>query len=147
MARKQNLDAPQCEGRTKAGHRCTRDARVDGRCGHHLHDKTSGSLAAISPSSILVPTDGATVDARPFGGLDPAKREDGPGCIAWITHQLLAGVIVAQDAHVMIGGIKAVMRATDLGAGKKRPLVKFKEVRSREDAERIMMAADESAAL
>lgn len=143
MARKENLDAPQCEGRTKAGHRCTRDARVDGRCGHHLHDKVSGSLQVLEPSSVIVPGDGKPVDARPFGGLDPAKREDGPGCIAWITHQLLAGAIVAQDAHVMIGGIKAVMRATDLGPRRKRPIVKFEVARTREDAERIMAAIDE----
>ena len=146
MARKQNLDAPQCGGRTKAGHRCTRDARVDGRCGHHLHDKVSGSLAALSPSSVHTLGDGLEIDPRPFGGLDPAKREDGPGCIAWITHRLLAGMIVAQDAHVMISGIKAVMRVTDLGSAKKRPIVRFKEVRSREDADRILADGQEATA-
>ena len=130
----------KCTGIGAKGKRCRKRAVVGDRCRQH-------PLPALVPSSVIAPSAAKTPQSlEPFGGLDPGKREDGPGCIAWIARELLEPQprIDPQTAHVIIGGIKAVMRATDLGSGKKRSVVKFKEVRSREDAERIMLASDES---
>lgn len=82
-----------------------------------------------------------------FGGLDPSRREHGPGCIGWIAQELLSEKprLDPQTAHVIIGGIKAVMRATDLGESKRKPVVRFETVRSRADADRVMAAIDEEA--
>jgi hypothetical protein len=133
----------KCTGIGAKGKRCRKRAVVGDRCRQH-------PLPALVPLSVIVPTEAKTPQSlEPFGGLDPSKREDGPGCIAWIARELLepAPRIDPQTAHVIIGGIKAVMRATDLGGNKKRPGVRFETVRSRADADRIIAASDEAATL